>query len=399
MCIKKLLPAGFLALVLLSTPIFAGTESGGGGDASEERVNEIRSDLLSWLKSGGAKGLVLPAELSYEEYYSEMKDILGPQKVVVGFVESEVLVDSVAKTCRGYISKNDSRPHILCNIARFKNTTEADQYKLIHHEFAGLALVEKNEGAASDYSISSQITDFLTRQTVLRLAVKRKAINGNLKKLFTVEYDVDGKVEAIQIDNNILNVINTYMDETVNHTEGEPSTYPLFTSAEQTFILFTSEYTNLLPLLSDSNSERNNESLCSEVTCQVSLMTVRPEGDHITKSFYLNPIIYKTVITYFNNMLTHRSDVATFPELAPSQQTMLLLISNLIKAVSKSTASNDKLINTSKSINDSLVAYFADMVNSEDAIKRGEPSSWNAFTPAQQTKILEFLNLIETNLK
>ena len=58
-----------------------------------------------------------------------------------------------------------------------KSTSESKQYKLIHHEFAGLASIENNEGAASDYAISAQITDYLTQQTVLRLAIKPKAIN------------------------------------------------------------------------------------------------------------------------------------------------------------------------------------------------------------------------------
>jgi len=43
---------------------------------------------------------------------------------------------------------------------------------LIHHEYAGLAGIEKNDGAASDYEISDQLTDFLEKTSVLRLAVK-----------------------------------------------------------------------------------------------------------------------------------------------------------------------------------------------------------------------------------
>ena len=77
-------------------------------------------------------------------------------------------------------SSIDSKAHILCNILRFKSTSESEQYKLIHHEYAGLAGVENNEGAASDYSLSTQITEYLTLQTVLKLGLKKASPNENI---------------------------------------------------------------------------------------------------------------------------------------------------------------------------------------------------------------------------
>jgi len=174
---------GFSALTL-SNSLFAanttGSDSGGGGDASEVRVNEIRSDILEWIKKGGAAAFKLPSRISYDEYVLTMSDILTAKKVVIGFVENDdekndelkVSVNGTAKTCRGFYSQTDLKPHILCNISRFEKTSESDQYVLIHHEYAGLVNVESNEGAASDYEISSQITKSLTEQTVLKLAVK-----------------------------------------------------------------------------------------------------------------------------------------------------------------------------------------------------------------------------------
>jgi len=180
---RKLLALSLSALILSSVPAFAkmGTESGGGGDASEIRVNEIRSDILQWIKNDGAKSLKLPSVLSYGEYESKMTEILQSQKVVIGFIQKDdpsnielkVSVDGEPKTCRGFISNKDSRSHILCNISRFESMTESDQYRIIHHEFAGLVNVENNEGAASDYNVSTQITNFLEKSTVLKLAVKQ----------------------------------------------------------------------------------------------------------------------------------------------------------------------------------------------------------------------------------
>jgi hypothetical protein len=204
MSFKTLLFFACTSLILFSAPSFAkkGTESGGGGDASEARVDEIRSDILNWINNDGARGLILPSDISYGEYLDRMGEILKQQKVIVSFVEQDdennnelsVIVNGIPKTCRGFISKADSRLHILCNISRFKNTSESEQYKLIHHEFAGLVNLERNEGAASDYVLSNQITDYLSRQTVLKLAVKKPegkqqlarttiAMNGSCKGL------------------------------------------------------------------------------------------------------------------------------------------------------------------------------------------------------------------------
>ena len=169
---NNLLKAFGLLACFITLPVFAaGGESGGGGDSLEERVNIIRADILNWINAGGARSLKLPADVSYEDYASLMTDILRPQKVVLGFAESEIYVGGIPKTCRSFISAENSRPHILCHIARFKGTSESDQYRLIHHEYAGLVRLERNDGAASDYEISSQLTDYLRVQTVLRLAV------------------------------------------------------------------------------------------------------------------------------------------------------------------------------------------------------------------------------------
>jgi hypothetical protein len=184
---RIVLAAGILTLCLSSTVYSRtlGGDSGGGGDASEARVDEIREDILNWIDNGGAKGLKLPIELKYNDYVSKMREILEAQKVVVKFIDKDsetndelkVIVNGSPKTCRGFYSKVDGLPHILCSIPRFSATSDSEQYKLIHHEFAGLKNVEKNDKAASDYSISSQLTEYLSLQTVLKLALKKVEVD------------------------------------------------------------------------------------------------------------------------------------------------------------------------------------------------------------------------------
>ena len=171
----KLMVLFCTTLFISTTPVIAkiGTESGGGGDASEARVNEIRSDILKWIKNDGAKELVFSNEISYEEYYSKMVYVLQPKKVIISFTEEKVIYDNFEKTCKSFVLEQENHMHILCNISRFEKTSDSNQYKLIHHEYAGLVRVEKNDGAASDYKFSSQLTDYLAYETVLKLAVKK----------------------------------------------------------------------------------------------------------------------------------------------------------------------------------------------------------------------------------
>jgi hypothetical protein len=199
-------------LVLSSARAHAGggTSVGGGGNATEIRVDEIRADILKWIDEGGAQGLTLPSHLTHSQYVSGMRKVLEPLAVVVVAVtpeqeaaatddELKVVVEGRSKTCRGFVSRKDRLPHILCSTKRFAETTESDQYRLIHHEYAGLAGIERNVGAASDYEISSQLTDFLVPRTVLKLAIKRRA-DRVMPNLGDIVRNADGSVRSMTWD-------------------------------------------------------------------------------------------------------------------------------------------------------------------------------------------------------
>ncbi len=197
--LRTLLPVAMAALLstsasaqLSSFEVDKGGVGGGGGDINEMRVDDIRSDLTKWILRGGAKDLKFNTETTYEDYLTKMSKILKPGAVDVTFVENDdasdvelmVKVNGKPKTCRGFYSKKPetyNRPKIVCNISRFTTLDadvtytdlEAEQYRQIHHEFAGLVNLEKNEGLTSDYYLSNQITAYLEETTMLRLAVKK----------------------------------------------------------------------------------------------------------------------------------------------------------------------------------------------------------------------------------
>ncbi len=199
------------ALLLTQTQLSygaRGSEGGGGGNAEEMRIDEIRNDLLKWIQLGGAKALTFPSYTSLDEYESEMKYYLQPHTVTTFFVEEDhptnqdlqVSVDGKPKTCRGYFSPaRNNRPFVVCNINRFNNTPEAEQYRLIHHEYAGLANLEQNQGSSSDYFISNQITSYLRPEVVLRLAVtsRRLQLNGS-ENYDSIHENDDGSVTIVK---------------------------------------------------------------------------------------------------------------------------------------------------------------------------------------------------------
>ncbi len=156
-------------LMFLSINAHAGREGGNGGDICERRIKEIRDDISSWLSKGGANGLALPPQTTPASYVVAMQNAISDTEV--SCVSETLRIGESEKTCINSVSNKGVR-RIFCNIDRFQKTADSDQYVLVHHEYAGRAGLEINEGESSQYAISNQITGFLEDQIVKRLAIK-----------------------------------------------------------------------------------------------------------------------------------------------------------------------------------------------------------------------------------
>ena len=167
-----------LILLLLSFSIFsfhkayANKEVGNGGDICEDRVKTIREDLDAWIIQGGSADLKLPASISLSSYNSEM--LKGISQAQVSCTAGAILVGNVEKTCKNYVDPKGI-PRIVCNEKLFMETSESDQYVLVHHEYAGLAGFEVNDGENSQYNISNQISEYLVEAVIKKLAIKSGA--------------------------------------------------------------------------------------------------------------------------------------------------------------------------------------------------------------------------------
>lgn len=200
-----------------------GGTQGGGGDVGEMRVEEIAADILKWINEDGAKDLRLPQGLSYQTYVNGMKKYLAPKYVYVEFTDDENLVQvrGKKKTCRQLESATNAiAPNILCHTAKFFAASDAEQYRLIHHEYAGLAGLEKNIGKDSDYIISQQITGFLEATTVLRLAVKSPStykectpsVNVNSFKSYNYRTFADSTIIAEELEKGLYGIFELNID-------------------------------------------------------------------------------------------------------------------------------------------------------------------------------------------
>ncbi|RZA08365.1 MAG: hypothetical protein EOP11_05045 [Proteobacteria bacterium] len=156
--------------LLLSAPALANKEVNNGGDTCEERFGAIAQDLAEWIANQGSAGLEFPAGLSLPQYNEGMLAAIRTAKI--SCQEEAVVVSGAEKTCRNFVDEA-GEPKVVCNFKRFNETGEADQYLLVHHEYAGLAGLETNVGSVSNYFLSKQISSYLAREAVKRLSVKK----------------------------------------------------------------------------------------------------------------------------------------------------------------------------------------------------------------------------------
>jgi hypothetical protein len=145
---------------------------GNGGDICENRFTSVRNDIHSWILLGGSAGLSLPQGISFAEYNQSMLANIASAKV--SCTDQKLTIGQAEKTCINYSSAGE-QILIVCNTNRFMNTSENDQYILVHHEYAGLSGFEVNAGESSDYRISNQISGYLENAIVKKLVVRPSA--------------------------------------------------------------------------------------------------------------------------------------------------------------------------------------------------------------------------------
>jgi len=154
---------------IIKEPIVMG-DKGNGGDSCENRILNIRNDIKKWVFKGAGKKLNLGEIITPTKYRTEM--LLAIKEAKISCTNNPVAYKKAKKTCINYVDEEDGSKRIRCNIGRFMGSNQSQQYKLIHHEYAGISGFEENEGSEeSNYFISNQVIkflkDFVTKRLIL----------------------------------------------------------------------------------------------------------------------------------------------------------------------------------------------------------------------------------------
>jgi hypothetical protein len=210
-----------IALVLMFSNAARADRVGNGGDLCESRIQSIRDDLHQWIDNKGSARLQLPEGLTTEQYNTRMQQQMGRAKITC--TTEPLLIGRAEKTCRNNV-REDGTPYLECNVLRFMASSESDQYKLIHHEFAGLAGLENNIGEASNYQISNQITGYLENEVVKKLAVRSNYAQSGRAKVYK---GPEGEVLTLIPLNNDTKML-IYAHNTYGMNTGKALVYDLY---------------------------------------------------------------------------------------------------------------------------------------------------------------------------
>ncbi len=171
MTIKLSKAAIFLAIMLGAIPCIAGEKAGNGGDICEDRFKSVRDDIATWIKKGGSESLNFSSGINPEQYKRSMLKAISTAKI--SCVSEKIYVGSVEKFCKNYVDAL-GRGRIRCNREAFLALGAGQgapaEYRLVHHEYAGLAGFEMTtDEGDSDYRISDQVTALLESQIIKKL--------------------------------------------------------------------------------------------------------------------------------------------------------------------------------------------------------------------------------------
>lgn len=244
---KNLLIIGTLLLSMNSS---AGNEKGNGGDICENKMRNISNDIKSWLLKDEYKGLQLPEDLEEESYKHGMLKAI--KKSLLSCTTDKVFIGKAEKTCINFQDDNgDTR--VKCNFDRFMKTAEDKEYQLMHHEFAGVAGFETNNGEEkSDYKISIQINKFLKKEEVLKLGIKKnKAIN-------MVLYGMSLEASALVVEDFKSEGVNARRlnpRECTQASTGTGNFCVVASSADKTFVLYGMSLEASALMIEDIKSE------------------------------------------------------------------------------------------------------------------------------------------------
>lgn len=155
---------------LLEQTLFLSGDKGNGGDLCENEIETISADIERWILEEGHLTLKYPENITAITYSEKMLEMIRTKRVTC--IDKVITFANKEKMCVNFFD-SENTPLIVCNREKLMKSDINEQYRIIHHELAGLSEFEvSTEDGESDYSLSNQITGYLEQELVTRLAVK-----------------------------------------------------------------------------------------------------------------------------------------------------------------------------------------------------------------------------------
>ena len=146
--------------------------AGNGGDGCENEIKKIREDIKNWvLEEDGGTQLEFGSSKINSKIYK--KRMLNSFKAKINCTDKRLLLKNTDKTCKNFLHKKDlSKSFIVCNVRRFMALSDVQKIRLVHHEYAGLAGFETNNGSEeSNYFLSNQIAGSLDEVKIQKINI------------------------------------------------------------------------------------------------------------------------------------------------------------------------------------------------------------------------------------
>lgn len=174
----------------------AGDRVGNGGDECERKLLRLQTEIKEWVNQYDINTLDLPGQISHSEYRERMN--LAIDKTYISCTDRVLRIGGAEKTCIN-AQVNEYKNALICNINKVDRAREEELLTLQHHEYAGLASIETNDGdERSNYFITNQLSGYMERVNIVKLAIRptidKSLKSKNLEYLFENGYGLEVKV-------------------------------------------------------------------------------------------------------------------------------------------------------------------------------------------------------------
>lgn len=400
-----------MTLVYQSLSLAAGPGEGGGGDICEKKFNSVRNEIYSWIHRGGYLYLDLPDQIQFKNYKTQMLEKISLAKVSC----NDEAIGENDPPCHTLTNARGAS-RIICNSKMFLDTDSVEQFVQVHHQYASLAELEPTTGDKDlQNKISNQLRRFTVTEMITKLVIKpikdggiqkpvppyvadndKNLCKDGLCRLISLQLDNQCKIKSVILNSKVYYFVESYLKEAEknkNPKKGITPEYPVFTPAEETALSFQksiNEVVGKIYGIGNCDLDSGSEFVESKdypLFDKVTI-TLKPRSLDRIVSLYIDKFVYDTITLYFNQLVnTNPGEPKTYPAFTPAEQTMILFYVSILEGMQKGQIKTTLLDKTQYEVTETYISHLISK-------KPGEDPTLPQFTPAEQTIFLYVTTLL-----